>query len=70
MRSLIRWRPLLGLSPSSTTRHGGGLFRKRTHEGWDERVDAIKAELPLIAAVRSASGAADWAVHFRREIEP
>lgn len=57
---MARWGP----------RHGGGLFRKRTHEGWDERVDAIKAELPLIAAVRSASGAADWAVHFRREIEP
>lgn len=51
-------------------RHGGGLFRKRTHEGWDERVEAIEAELPQIAAARSANGTADWAAHFRREIAP
>lgn len=57
---MARWGP----------RHGGGLFRKRTHDGWDERVEAIEAELPLVAAVRSADGTADWAAHFRREIEP
>ncbi len=51
-------------------RHGGGLFRKRTHDGWDERVEAIEAELPLIASVRDAAGSADWARHFRREIAP
>ncbi len=59
-RFMARWGP----------RHGGGLFRKRTHEGWDERVEAIEAELPLIASVRGPGGGADWSAHFRREIEP
>jgi hypothetical protein len=57
-RFMARWGP----------RHGGGLFRKRTHEGWDERVEAIEAELPLIAAVQTPDGVADWSAHFRREI--
>ncbi|QYU67333.1 hypothetical protein J4558_20715 [Leptolyngbya sp. 15MV] len=59
-RFMARWGP----------RHGGGLFRKRTHEGWDERVEAIEAELPLVAQARDASGQADWSRHFRREIAP
>ncbi|MDZ4308648.1 hypothetical protein [Allopontixanthobacter sp.] len=48
----------------------GGLFRSRTHDGWDERAEFIAAELPLIARSRAASGAADWRTGFRREIDP
>lgn len=59
-RFMARWGP----------RHGGGLFRKRTHEGWDERVEAIEAELPLIAAARDQAVKADWSARFRREIRP
>jgi hypothetical protein len=39
--------------------HDGGVFRKRTHDGWDERAKLIAAE-----------GRADWSRHFRREIDP
>ena len=49
-------------------RHGGGLFRKRTHDGWDERVEFIEAELPRIRALMASEGAADWRAHFKREI--
>ena len=45
-------------------RHGGGLFRKRSHDGWDERVELIEAELPKIEAA-SVNGRADWSIHFR-----
>ncbi|WP_133366262.1 hypothetical protein [Qipengyuania sediminis] len=48
-------------------RHGGGLFRKRTHEGWDERAEAIRAELELVEKALAAEGKADWARHFRRK---
>jgi hypothetical protein len=47
-------------------RHDGGLFRKRTHSGWDERAAAIAAELPLIERARDANGKADWRRKFRR----
>lgn len=56
-RFMARWGPA----------HGGGLLRKRTHDGWDERADLIEAELPLIAGVRDAQGRADWSRHFVRE---
>lgn len=56
VRFLRRWGP----------GHDGGLFRKRTHSGWDERAAAIAAELPLIEAARDASGKADWRQQFRR----
>lgn len=46
--------------------HDGGLFRKRTHAGWDERTEMIAAELPLIEAARAVSGKADWQRQFRR----
>lgn len=49
-------------------RNDGGLFRGRTHDGWDERAEFIAAELPLIQRSRAASGAADWQSGFRREI--
>ncbi len=51
-------------------RHGGGLFRKRSHDGWDERAEFIAAELPQIHALMADTGKADWRAHFRREIDP
>lgn len=50
--------------------HDGGLFRSRTHDGWDERVEFIAAELPQISSLMKNTGKADWRVHFRREIDP
>ncbi|QYJ06354.1 PDZ domain-containing protein [Qipengyuania flava] len=47
-------------------RHDGGIFRKRTHDGWDERVDLIEAELPLVLAFASPEGTVDWKTHFTR----
>ena len=49
-------------------RHGGWIFRKRSHDGWDERVELIETELPLIAAV-TVDGSADWASHFTPFLE-
>lgn len=57
LRFMRRWGP----------RHGGGLFRKRTHDGWDERSDMIEAESGLVEARLANGAAADWAHHFRRE---
>ncbi|MEM6494935.1 MAG: hypothetical protein AAF650_11205 [Pseudomonadota bacterium] len=67
-----------GLDPAGAYRfmtrwgkkHDGGLFRARTHDGWDERAEFIAAELPLIAELMEREGKADWSVHFRREIDP
>jgi len=56
-RFMERWGP----------RHGGGLFRKRTHEGWDERSDTIRAEVAKVQALMENEGKADWALHFTRE---
>ena len=57
-RFMRRWGP----------RHGGWIFRKRTHDGWDERVEFIEAELAVIAA-NVAGGTADWQAHFQPELE-
>ena len=57
LRFMERWGP----------RHGGGLFRKRTHEGWDERADAIRAEVAKVRALRASEGKADWKRFFERE---
>lgn len=57
IRFMERWGP----------RHGGGLFRKRTHEGWDERAEAIRAEVAKVKAKLASEGKADWARHFSRE---
>ncbi|MFA9201437.1 MAG: hypothetical protein ACEQR8_09695, partial [Cypionkella sp.] len=46
----------------------GWIFRAPTHDGWDERAEAVEGELPLIARVRASGGAADWRAHFRREV--
>lgn len=67
-----------GYDPQAATRfmirwgknHDLGLFRARTHDGWDERVEFIAAELPIIADLMKREGRADWSVHFRREIDP
>ncbi len=50
--------------------YSGGIFRKRTHDGWDERAEAIAAEVVLVEAQLAATGRADWRTHFRREIAP
>lgn len=51
-------------------RHSGGIFRKRSHDGWDERAEAIKAETALVEHLRRNQGIADWRTQFRREIAP
>ncbi len=51
-------------------RNDGGLFRDRSHDGWDERAEFIAAEIPKIRALLESEGSADWRTHFRREIDP
>lgn len=51
-------------------RYDGGLFRNRSHDGWDERAEFIAAEIPKIEALLERGGAADWSAHFRREVDP
>lgn len=46
-----------------------GLFRDRTHDGWDERAGFIAAELPVVRASMGAQGKADWQAGFRRDIQ-
>lgn len=48
-------------------RHGGWLFRARTHDGWDERAAMIRAESAKVKAAMASEGRADWARHFTRE---
>ncbi|GAA4642350.1 hypothetical protein GCM10023115_05220 [Pontixanthobacter gangjinensis] len=50
VRFMKRWGP----------KHSGGLFRKRTHDGWDERAETIEQQLPLIKAATNDQGQADW----------
>jgi hypothetical protein len=47
-------------------RHGGGITRAPTHDSWQDRVAAVTAELPAIAASRRSSGGslADWRLRF------
>ena len=51
-------------------KHDAGLLMVRNHDGWDERVEFVTAELPLIAGLVTREGRADWRSHFRREINP
>ncbi|MEE4201293.1 hypothetical protein [Erythrobacter sp.] len=46
----------------------GGLFRNRSHDGWDERAEFIAAEIPRIQRLMEAHGHADWSRHFRRDV--
>lgn len=57
IRFFERWGPA----------NGGGIFRARTHDGWDERVDLVRSELPQIEALMASERAADWRTHFRRD---
>ncbi|MXO86916.1 hypothetical protein GRI38_12845 [Altererythrobacter aurantiacus] len=57
---MTRWGP----------RHDGGLLRKRTHDGWDERAKFIAAEIALIEPLLAETGSADWRWHFRRDVAP
>ncbi len=50
--------------------HDAGLRLRRNHEGWDERAEAMAAEVPLVTALITREGTADWPRHFRREIDP
>lgn len=67
-----------GYEPSAAVRfmatwgpdHSGGIFRKRTHEGWDERVEHIAAEAKLVETALAKTGKADWRAHFKREDLP
>lgn len=59
VRFMKRWGP----------QNDGGLFRKRTHDGWDERVERIEAELPQIAASLNRLGEADWRHYFSPQFE-
>lgn len=60
MRFFEEWGP----------RHGGWIFRARTHDGWDERVEFIEAELPLIERLQQGARTVDWSQHFVREELP
>lgn len=60
LRFMERWGP----------QHSGGIFRKRSHDGWDERAEFIAAELQMIEAVRSEDGQADWRNRFKRDVRP
>ncbi|MDX1704348.1 MAG: hypothetical protein R3235_08675 [Altererythrobacter ishigakiensis] len=59
-RFMERWGPV----------HDGGIFRKRTHDGWDERVEFIEAEVVRIEKLRAKEDVANWSHHFEREIAP
>ncbi len=50
--------------------HDGGLFRNRSHAGWDERADAIAAELPIVRQALTQAEKADWDALFKRDIAP
>ena len=47
-------------------RPSGGMTRAPTHDSWQERVEAVTAELPVIAAARSnqSSPLIDWRMRF------
>lgn len=60
VRFFERWGP----------RHGGWIFRARSHDGWDERRDSVAAEIPQVLALTTRDGGADWSTHFRREVRP
>ena len=51
-------------------KHGGWIFRKRSHDGWDERVEFIEAELATIEAAKQSrtDGRADWSMFFKQEL--
>lgn len=50
--------------------HDSGLRLRMGHDGWDERAEAISAEVAQVKALMASEGKADWRAHFRREIDP
>ena len=58
LRFMQKWGP----------RHSGGIFRKRTHDGWDERAKMIATEIEGMRQLWDGNGPADWRKHFVREI--
>ena len=51
-------------------RNDGGLFRDRSHDGWDERAEFIAGEIATIEQLLETTGKADWRTYFRREVDP
>lgn len=47
--------------------HDGGLFRKRDHDGWDERAAMIEREVGRVHVIMAKGGEANWATLFTRE---
>lgn len=52
------------------SKHDSGLRLRMGHDGWDERAEAIGLEVAQVKALMASEGKADWAKHFRREIDP
>ncbi|TAD82169.1 MAG: hypothetical protein EAY70_03895, partial [Sphingomonadales bacterium] len=52
------------------SQHDAGLKLRSSHEGWDERAEAMAEEETTVAALMAREGKADWARLFRREIDP
>ena len=52
------------------SKHDSGLRLRMGHDGWDERAEAIALEVAQVKALMASEGKADWATHFRREIDP
>ncbi|WP_209349011.1 hypothetical protein [Pontixanthobacter sp. CEM42] len=58
MRFMTRW----GKEEDSTF-----LAIRRTHDGWDERVELIEAEIAVLRQIIAEKGAADWSQNFVRQ---
>jgi predicted Zn-dependent protease len=64
-----------GYPPDAATRfferwgpgNDGWIFRARTHDGWDERAEAVAAEIEGMRPLVDGDGSADWRTHFVRE---
>jgi len=59
VRFMQRWGP----------RHDGGFLRKRTHDGWDERAEAIALEISIVQQRMAGAGVVDWHQFFQREVK-
>jgi predicted Zn-dependent protease len=49
-------------------RHSGGMTRSPSHDSWQDRVAAITAELPTLAAARPGGQLADWRARFPGQV--
>ena len=55
---------MTGLMRTWGRRADQGIFRLPTHDGWDERVETIEAEIAALSAARGPGGSADWRPRF------